>query len=474
MLRTTIARWPPGSAAPTRSPCCRSTPRSACRTRSPGGSPATPRRSCWRSRTWPGSIDPAGGSWYVEPLTDELAARRLGVLPGDRAGRRPGRRAALRPGRRPARRHLGGSAARTWPTAREPDHRRQRVPEPGREARSDARARARRRRRAADCRRVRPRRGVRGAARPARTRHLAATGDPAHRSSSPRSARPPRTPRGRRSPRTCSRPAASSPSTNRAPVDAPTAAAAFTAAEPGSRASAPATRCYAEQADDRRRGAAAAGADAGLPRRDARRAVRAGSTATSSPAATPSPSSPPPSTAWEWRDADIPDFSGTSSLDGPGEPRGRLRGPVARRRRRSRPAAPTTDLVWETPGGHRGQAALHPARPGRVWTSCETYPGIAPYLRGPYPTMYVNQPWTIRQYAGLLHRRGVQRLLPAQPRGRAEGPVGRLRPAHPPRLRLRPPAGDRRRRHGRRRDRLDLRHAAALRRHPAGQDDACR
>ncbi|HEU4363691.1 MAG TPA: methylmalonyl-CoA mutase [Mycobacterium sp.] len=28
------------------------------------------------------------------------------------------------------------------------------------------------------------------------------------------------------------------------------------------------------------------------------------------------------------------------------------------------------------------------------------FPGEAPYLRGPYPTMYVNQPWTIRQYAG--------------------------------------------------------------------------
>jgi methylmalonyl-CoA mutase len=27
-------------------------------------------------------------------------------------------------------------------------------------------------------------------------------------------------------------------------------------------------------------------------------------------------------------------------------------------------------------------------------------PGIAPFLRGPYPTMYVTQPWTIRQYAG--------------------------------------------------------------------------
>jgi methylmalonyl-CoA mutase len=30
----------------------------------------------------------------------------------------------------------------------------------------------------------------------------------------------------------------------------------------------------------------------------------------------------------------------------------------------------------------------------------DTLPGEPPYLRGPYPTMYVNQPWTIRQYAG--------------------------------------------------------------------------
>lgn len=30
----------------------------------------------------------------------------------------------------------------------------------------------------------------------------------------------------------------------------------------------------------------------------------------------------------------------------------------------------------------------------------ETSPGIAPYLRGPYSTMYVQKPWTIRQYAG--------------------------------------------------------------------------
>jgi methylmalonyl-CoA mutase len=29
-----------------------------------------------------------------------------------------------------------------------------------------------------------------------------------------------------------------------------------------------------------------------------------------------------------------------------------------------------------------------------------TYPGMPPYVRGPYPTMYVTQPWTVCQYAG--------------------------------------------------------------------------
>ncbi len=30
----------------------------------------------------------------------------------------------------------------------------------------------------------------------------------------------------------------------------------------------------------------------------------------------------------------------------------------------------------------------------------DSLPGFPPYLRGPYPTMYVTRPWTIRQYAG--------------------------------------------------------------------------
>jgi methylmalonyl-CoA mutase len=30
----------------------------------------------------------------------------------------------------------------------------------------------------------------------------------------------------------------------------------------------------------------------------------------------------------------------------------------------------------------------------------DSFPGEPPFIRGPYPTMYVNQPWTVRQYAG--------------------------------------------------------------------------
>ena len=37
----------------------------------------------------------------------------------------------------------------------------------------------------------------------------------------------------------------------------------------------------------------------------------------------------------------------------------------------------------------------------------ETWPGLAPYLRGPYPTMYVNQPWTIRQWQMPIRVGGV-------------------------------------------------------------------
>ncbi len=33
-------------------------------------------------------------------------------------------------------------------------------------------------------------------------------------------------------------------------------------------------------------------------------------------------------------------------------------------------------------------------------TALESWPGLPPFVRGPYPTMYVTRPWTVRQYAG--------------------------------------------------------------------------
>ncbi len=63
----------------------------------------------------------------------------------------------------------------------------------------------------------------------------------------------------------------------------------------------------------------------------------------------------------------------------------------------------TDQLRWQTPEGievkpvyigadrRAAQADGYPVN---------SFPGEPPYVRGPYPTMYVNQPWTIRQYAG--------------------------------------------------------------------------
>jgi methylmalonyl-CoA mutase len=58
------------------------------------------------------------------------------------------------------------------------------------------------------------------------------------------------------------------------------------------------------------------------------------------------------------------------------------------------PAAP-----WLTPEGIAVQSLYGPADVAGL-DGLDSYPGLAPFLRGPYPTMYVTQPWTIRQYAG--------------------------------------------------------------------------
>jgi methylmalonyl-CoA mutase len=64
------------------------------------------------------------------------------------------------------------------------------------------------------------------------------------------------------------------------------------------------------------------------------------------------------------------------------------------------PASPAPDApVWLTPEGLEVKAAYGPADIAGL-DFIHTPPGFAPYGRGPYPTMYVTNPWTIRQYAG--------------------------------------------------------------------------
>ncbi|MBS7542232.1 methylmalonyl-CoA mutase [Ancylobacter oerskovii] len=64
-----------------------------------------------------------------------------------------------------------------------------------------------------------------------------------------------------------------------------------------------------------------------------------------------------------------------------------------------RPAVPATAAPWPTPEGIAVKGAYGPADLAGL-PFVDSYPGLAPFLRGPYPTMYATQPWTIRQYAG--------------------------------------------------------------------------
>jgi methylmalonyl-CoA mutase len=61
--------------------------------------------------------------------------------------------------------------------------------------------------------------------------------------------------------------------------------------------------------------------------------------------------------------------------------------------------APEAERRWLTPEGIEVRNSYGPQDLEGL-SFVDGFPGIAPYARGPYPTMYVAQPWTIRQYAG--------------------------------------------------------------------------
>src|SRR5690242_6601210 len=61
--------------------------------------------------------------------------------------------------------------------------------------------------------------------------------------------------------------------------------------------------------------------------------------------------------------------------------------------------APAQADPWATPEGIGVRSAYGPDDVNG-FPAMGTLPGFAPFVRGPYPTMYVRQPWTVRQYAG--------------------------------------------------------------------------
>ncbi|MCT4654884.1 MAG: methylmalonyl-CoA mutase [Cohaesibacter sp.] len=65
----------------------------------------------------------------------------------------------------------------------------------------------------------------------------------------------------------------------------------------------------------------------------------------------------------------------------------------------SSPAAAQSDAVWTTPEGIDVKASYGEAEIAEL-DFTNTWPGLAPFVRGPYPTMYTQRPWTVRQYAG--------------------------------------------------------------------------
>src|SRR5215471_10838107 len=60
---------------------------------------------------------------------------------------------------------------------------------------------------------------------------------------------------------------------------------------------------------------------------------------------------------------------------------------------------PPAAAAWLTPEGIAVKPVYGP-EDVKGLDFLDTFPGMPPYLRGPYPTMYATQPWTIRQYAG--------------------------------------------------------------------------
>ena len=98
--------------------------------------------------------------------------------------------------------------------------------------------------------------------------------------------------------------------------------------------------------------------------------------------------------------AAFPDFTQVPLQAGNLPPAGNGHGYAAWARRfQEETGQPPEAFLWETPE-RIPVKPLYAASDLEGIDHLDTMAGIPPYLRGPYPAMYVTQPWTIRQYAG--------------------------------------------------------------------------
>jgi methylmalonyl-CoA mutase len=65
----------------------------------------------------------------------------------------------------------------------------------------------------------------------------------------------------------------------------------------------------------------------------------------------------------------------------------------------SKPINSGDERIWATPEGIEVKSFYGLDDRNGIGLSSD-WPGLPPFLRGPYPTMYLTQPWTVRQYAG--------------------------------------------------------------------------
>jgi methylmalonyl-CoA mutase len=93
----------------------------------------------------------------------------------------------------------------------------------------------------------------------------------------------------------------------------------------------------------------------------------------------------------------IPDFSRVALNEGGAAPA--VEDGAWRERAVEEAGCSLQELTWRTPEGIN-VAPRYEREDLAPVDHLETMPGFPPFVRGPYPTMYVQRPWTVRQYAG--------------------------------------------------------------------------